>query len=100
MRFLQLDHGGFLKLLGHSGKVKQYTIGNPLIAVTMLRHDVGAALYVPLRVVVYEASDGRTHFAYDRPSSLMDRLDNEELSAAARELDAKLAALVERVTVA
>jgi hypothetical protein len=51
-----------------------------------------------LRVVAYEAKDGRTHFAYDRPSSCMDRLGNGELGAAARKLDAKLAALADRVT--
>ena len=33
MRFLTLDHGGFVTLMGFPGKVRQYTIGNPLIAV-------------------------------------------------------------------
>jgi hypothetical protein len=35
---------------------------------------------------------------YDRPSSLMKRLGNPELSATARKLDAKRVALAERVT--
>jgi Domain of unknown function DUF302 len=98
MRFLSLNHGSFLTLMGFPAKVRQYTIGNPLIAATMLQHDVSAALDVPVRLVIYEGTDGRTRVGYDRPSSLMERLANPELSAAARKLDAKLAALVERVT--
>jgi hypothetical protein len=65
-----------------------------LIAATMLQHDVGAALNVPVRLIIYEGKDGR----YDRPSSLMSRLGNSELTTAARKLDDKLAVLVERVT--
>ena len=49
MRFLSLNHGDFLTLMGFPAKVRQYTIGNPLIAATMLLHDIGAALNVPVR---------------------------------------------------
>jgi uncharacterized protein (DUF302 family) len=98
MRFLSLNHGEFLTLMGFPAKVRQYTIGNPLIAATMLLHDIGAALNVPVRLVIYEGTDGRTRLGYDRPSSLMERLGNPELSTAARKLDAKLAALAESVT--
>jgi hypothetical protein len=31
-----------------------YTIGNPLIAPTMLKHDLGAGLDVPVRLMIYE----------------------------------------------
>jgi uncharacterized protein (DUF302 family) len=55
-------------------------------------------LNVPVRMVIYEGTDGRTRLGYDRPSSLMERLGNPELRAAAQKLDAKLAALAGRVT--
>ena len=97
MRFLTLNHGGFLTLMGFPAKVRQYTMGNPLIAATILQHDVGAALNVPVTLIIYEGRDGRTYLGYDRPSSLMSRLGNSELTTAARKLDDKLAALVERV---
>jgi len=100
MRFPSLNHGDFLTLMGFPAKVRQYAIGNPLLAATMLQHDVAAALNVPVRLVLYEGNDGRTRLGYDRPSSLMDRLGNPELSAAARKLDTKLAALAECVTAA
>jgi hypothetical protein len=100
MRFLTLNFGGFLTLMGLPSKVWQYTIGNPLIAATMLRHDVGAALNVPVRLLIYEGEDGRTHIGYDRPSSLMSRLRSAELIAAAQKLDNKLTDLVERILTA
>ena len=85
---------------GFPAKVRQYAIGSPLLAAAMLQHDVGAALNIPGRLVLYEGKDGRTRLGHDRPSSLMDRLGNPELSAAARKLDATLAVLAERVTAA
>ncbi len=53
---------------------------------------------MPVRVLIYEAPSGEVRLGYDLPSSLMSRLDNAEVTAAARKLDAKLAALAERVT--
>jgi hypothetical protein len=81
-------------------EVRQATIAGPLIAATMLLHDTGATSNISLRLVIYEDTDGHTRLGYDRPTSLMERLGNRELSAAAPKPDAKLAALAERVTAA
>ena len=54
MRFLSLNHGDFLTLLGFPAKVRQYAIGNPLTAWTMIKHDLGAGLNVPIRLMIYE----------------------------------------------
>jgi uncharacterized protein (DUF302 family) len=81
-------------------EVRQATIGGPLIAAAMLLHDIGAASNISVRLVIYEGTDGRTRLGYDRPASLTERLGNPELRAAAQKLDAKLAALTERVTAA
>jgi hypothetical protein len=48
-------------------------------------------------VLIHDAAAGETKLGYDLPSSLMSRLDNAEVTAAARKLDAKLATLAERV---
>jgi len=99
MRFFEADHGAWMSRLGAAAKCKLYVLGNPLIAWTMLRHDLGAGLNVPLRVLIYEdRKTGKTRFAYDLPSSLMARLANEDVAAAARRLDEKLAALARAVT--
>ena len=97
MRFLMLDHGAWSALYGAPRKSRLYTLGNPLIAHTMMKHDLAVGLNVPVRVLIHEAAAGETKLGYDLPSSLMSRLDNAEVTAAARKLDAKLAALVERV---
>jgi uncharacterized protein (DUF302 family) len=97
MRFLMLDHGAWSALYGAPFRSRQYVLGNPLIARTMMKHDLAVGLNVPVRVLIYEASGGQVRLGYDLPSSLMSRLDNPEVTAAARKLDAKLAALAERV---
>jgi len=98
MRFMTTDHGGWLARIGLHFKAKMYTIGNPLIARTMIRHDVGAGLNVPIRLMIYEDTEGKAHLGYDLPSSLMSRLRNEEVTVAARKLDEKLIALAELAT--
>jgi uncharacterized protein (DUF302 family) len=98
-RFLTLDHGDWLNFFGKGGQARQYVIGNPLIAITMLRHDIRVGLNVPVRVYIYrDDASGTTRFEYDQPSTLMSGLDNEDVMAAAEKLDAKLAALAEQVT--
>ena len=98
MRFLTTDHGAWLLRVGMHAKVRMYTIGNPLVARTMITHDVGVGLNVPIRVLIFQAATGQVHLAYDLPSALMSRLHNEAVSAAALKLDAKLRALAELAT--
>jgi uncharacterized protein (DUF302 family) len=98
MRFLVNDHGAWLAKTGVTAKIRAYTLGNPLVARTMITHDPGVGLNVPVRVVIFETASGEVRLAYDLPSSLMSRLNNKEISAAAIVLDAKLRALAERAT--
>jgi uncharacterized protein (DUF302 family) len=98
MRFMTTDHGRWLAHIGLHFKAKMYTIGNPLIARTMIKQDIGAGLNVPIRLMIYEDSQGKACLGYDLPSSLMSRLRNEEVIAAARKLDEKLVALAELAT--
>jgi uncharacterized protein (DUF302 family) len=99
MRFLDINHGAWLSHIGLPARCKLYILGNPLIARTMLEHELGAGLNVPVRMMIYEDSaTGKTRLAYDLPSSLMARLRNQKVTAAARQLDEKLAALAKAVT--
>ena len=99
MRFLTIDHGAWLARIGLKAKARMYTIGNPLIARTMLEHDTASGLNVPVRLMIYEDVASRTtRLAYDLPSSLMSGLQNEEVPAAAKKLDAKLIALAIHAT--
>jgi uncharacterized protein (DUF302 family) len=99
MRFFTADHGAWMARVGLNARARMYTIGNPLIARTMLEHDIAAGLNVPVRLMIYEEPASQTtRLAYDLPSSLMSGLKNEKIAAAAKKLDAKLIALAVHAT--
>jgi uncharacterized protein (DUF302 family) len=97
-RFLTIDHGHWVTMQGRPTCFIQYTLGNPLIAITMIQHHVEAGLDVPVRLAIYQHSDGKTRLVFNTPSSLMSGLDNKEVQAAALKLDVKMMALGETVT--
>lgn len=97
MLFSLFDHGGWIKKAGIDRKVLRATIGNPLIAITMLRHDVTAGLFAPVELLAAEEDNGHSSLIYVKPSSLMVYQHNPELKAAAQQLDAKLAELAAKV---
>ena len=82
----------FFDIVGRPRKAVQYVVGNPLFAVEMTRHWIRAALYAPLRVLIYE-EDGKTCIEYDRPSSLFGQFGDGQVDAMASSLDQKLADL-------
>ena len=98
MLFALWNHGGWISKAGIEKKVLRIVIGNPLIAITMLRHDVTAGLFAPVELLLTEEDNGRSALTYVVPSSLMVFEPNPPLRAAAQELDAKLAALAATVT--
>jgi uncharacterized protein (DUF302 family) len=98
MLFNLIDHGPWITKAGIDRKVMRVVLGNPLIAITMLRHDVTAGLFAPVELLIVDEGEGRSSLMYVRPSSLMVVENNPELLAAAEELDAKLAALATKVT--
>lgn len=90
MMFSVLDHGALLENSHKTQKATQYVLGNPLIALQMTQHDIRAALYAPLRILVYENDKKKTCIEYDKPSSLFGQFGNTEVTRVARELDQKL----------
>jgi uncharacterized protein (DUF302 family) len=97
MLFGLIDHGSWISKTGIDRKALRVILGNPLIAITMLRHDVTAGLFAPVELLVLDEPGGAS-LTYVRPSSLMVIEDNPELLNAAQQLDAKLAALATKVT--
>jgi len=98
MLFGSLDHGGWIPKAGIDRKVLRLIIGNPLIAITMIRHDVTAGLFAPVELLLTEEDGGTSALTYVVPSSLMVVEPNPPLLTAALDLDVKLAALAETVT--
>jgi uncharacterized protein (DUF302 family) len=103
--FSDLPHSDWYKKYTGQDDVPRmhvYTIGNPLIAQTLLKHDLLAGLYVPPRIAIIakgvESSAG-TDVVYDLPSALITAGDSgEALRLAAEGLDRKLESLVREVT--
>jgi uncharacterized protein (DUF302 family) len=94
MLFRTSDHGALLRLAGQKRKAIQYLVGNPLFALQMTQQDIRAALYAPLRVLIYENAQGKTCVEYDKPSSLFGQFGDTQVTEVARMLDRKLEQLV------
>lgn len=92
--FCMFDHTLLLALAGKTSRAKQYTIGNPLLAVQMTTHVPEAALYAPPRIVVYEDEAGRAFVAYDRFVSLIAQYHQPEMTEVARAVERKLEAII------
>lgn len=96
MLFGTVDHGAWIGKADIDRKALRVILGNPLIAITMLRHDITAGLFAPVELLLLEEDDGRSSLTYVKPSSLMVVEPNPELLSAAAALDAKLVALAEK----
>jgi uncharacterized protein (DUF302 family) len=79
-------------------KALQYVVGNPLHAIRMTQHAIGASLYAPLRVLLYENDEGKACVEYDRPSSLFAQFGDDRIAEVASSLDQKLEDLAATAT--
>jgi uncharacterized protein (DUF302 family) len=98
MLFTSWNHGAWITKAGIDRKVLRVVIGNPLIAITMIRHDLTAGLFAPVELLLTEEENGESTLTYVMPSSLVAVEPNQPLRTAAEALDAKLAALAAKVT--
>jgi uncharacterized protein (DUF302 family) len=99
MLFAEIDHGGWLPKFGINRRSVRWILGNPLIAITMIRHDLTAGLFAPVELLVTEAKDGHgATLTYVRPSTLMVIDENPPLLDAAKALDEKYDRLVASAT--
>jgi len=98
MLFAEFDHGAIVrKGTGRdTPKIVRLVIGNPLIMRRMVQHVPDAGSYAPVTILVDERSDG-VHLSYDRMASLLAAYENAEALKVARELDAKIEALLASV---
>jgi uncharacterized protein (DUF302 family) len=92
------DHGAWITKAGVGRKVLRVVIGNPIVAISMLRHDVTAGLFVPVELLLVNEDAGRSSLTYIKPSSLMVVDEEPELLTAAEQLDAMVAALAVKIT--
>jgi uncharacterized protein (DUF302 family) len=94
--FEERDHGALLQTFGRRRNALQYEIGNPLTASKMTRYQLSAALYAPLRVVLFEDDQGKGVFEYDKPFSFFGQYGDERVTEVGRYLDVVLEAALRK----
>ena len=94
--FEQREHGALLQIVGRKRNAFQYEIGNPLTASKMTRYKLAAALYAPLRVVLFQDERGNGVFEYDKPSSIFGQFGDDRVTEVGRDLDIELETALRR----
>jgi uncharacterized protein (DUF302 family) len=98
MIMANVDQGNMLSMTGLKLKATLFLVGNPTVGKKLFEQDHGVGLYVPLRVFVYEGTDGKTYLSYDKPSSLLKKFNNQQIDMVAGMLDQKLQGLAQMAT--
>jgi uncharacterized protein (DUF302 family) len=95
MTFATIDHGSWLTLYGIERKVLRWILGNPLIAITMMKTDITAGLFAPVELLMVENQGGKgTTITFVRPSTLIATSHDASTLDAALALDEKFELLV------
>ena len=95
MEFARFDMGGVLrKEQGDKArKSLRLLVGNPIVMKEMVKYVPDAASYAPVTILIDERADG-VHLSYDRMASFLAPCGNAEALTVARDLDAKIEALL------
>ena len=95
MLFVEFDHGAIVRkgTGGATPRMIRFVIGNPIIMRQMVQHVPDAGSYAPVTILIDERSDG-VHLSYDRMTSFLAPYQNAAALNVARELDAKVEALL------
>lgn len=96
MEFARFDAGEILRKQRGDGepRILRLLVGNPLIMTEMARTVPDAAAYAPITILIHQRADG-VHLSYDAMASLLAPYGSEPALAVARDLDAKVEALLE-----
>ena len=73
---------------------------NPPLAYQALQNELEIGLLLPCNVIVYETDDGQSMVAIVNPMAMLGVVENEELQKVANEAQARLARVIEKLTVA
>lgn len=74
--FARVDHaGGAASVDMALAPAELLIFGNPRLGTPAMQDDIEAGLVLPLRVLVFEDAEGRTHLAYEDPADMLSALD-------------------------
>jgi len=77
-----------------------YLMGSDAVSERFYRQDPAMMLCVPLRALIYIDAEGRTRFTVDQPSTLFSGFGGDDIAQAGRELDRRLACLLDALGIA
>lgn len=90
----ELHQGKVLEMTGLKVQSESIFVGNPNIGKKLFEIEPGAGVVLPVRVNIYQGSDGNTVVAYIPPSRQLSGFENPMLDKAAAMLDQTLAGMV------
>jgi uncharacterized protein (DUF302 family) len=95
MTFATIDHGSWLTRYGIKRQALRWILGNPLIAITMMKSDITAGLFAPVELLMTENLDGKgSTITFVRPSTLIATSADASTLDSALALDEKFESLV------
>ena len=94
----EVNQGNMLAMTGLKLKATLFLVGNPTVGKKIFEQDPAAGLYIPVRVFVYEGKNGKAYVSYDKPSSVLGALNNQDINMTAGMLDQKLDGLAKMST--
>lgn len=86
----EINQGKILSMTGLQLNATSLFVGNPNIGNKLFSADKGVGVAVPVRVNIYEASDGNTYINYVKPSQQLASFDNQQISKIGQMLNQKL----------
>lgn len=86
-----------MRLAGDAAEGIFYLMGNHAIAERMYRYHPAVMLYAPLHTMIWQDPAGGTRFTFDRPSDQFSSFGTPQISQVGRELDQKLAVLLDHL---
>jgi uncharacterized protein (DUF302 family) len=94
----ELNQGNVLSMTGLKLNAISLFVGNPNIGKKLFTADRGVGIVIPVRVNVYENTNGKTYVGYFKPSAQLARFKNENIRKIAKMLDEKLAKLTDMLS--
>ncbi len=89
----EINQGKILSMTGININAESLFIGNPQIGNKLFSADRGVGIAIPVRLNIYEGSDGNTYVSYVKPTVQLASFKNEKVQKIAQMLDGKLGKL-------
>lgn len=86
----ELNQGKALSMTGINVQSETLFVGNPQIGKKLFSANPGAGAVVPVRINVYQDTDGKTVVRYIPPSQELEKFHNSEITQVGQMLDMKL----------